>query len=125
MPRRKTTSKKTRRGGNRIMSWARSGMQAAKKHRLISKAGSYLYDKYGRKIMNDRVSNPIARKVVEAGVKAGLARLKQNGYGTRRSGMGTRSGHGTRRSGMGRSGRGTRRSGMGESLAVSNTRMTY
>ena len=112
MPRRKTTSKKTRRGGNRIMSWARNGINAAKKHRLISKAGSYLYDKYGRKMMQDRVSNPMARKVVEAGVKAGLARLKQNGYGTRRSGMGTRrSGMGTRRSGMG-----VRLSGMGERM---------
>ena len=112
MPRRKTTSKKTRRGGNRIMSWARSGMQAARKHHLISKAGSYLYDKYGRKMIKDKVSNPTARKVVEAGVKAGLARLKQNGYGTRRSGMGTRrSGMGTRLAGSG-----TRRSGMGTRL---------
>ena len=103
MPKKRSTVKKglRRRRGGSFVEWAKKAMDLAKKYKVVSKASTYIYGKYGKSMLNKSLAKyPNVRIAADYGVEAGLARLRQSGYGTRRTGMGTRrTGNGTRRTG--------------------------
>ena len=102
MPRKRTTRKRTRRRGAGIRDWARKAHSMIRGKNGYSRALSYGYKKYGKSLVGSRLSKSNAM-LVNAGVQAGLRKLKQKGYGLRCSGMGLRrAGNGLRRAGEGR-----------------------
>lgn len=102
MPRKRTSRKRKCRRGAGIRDWARKAHNMIRSKNGYSRALSYGYKKYGKSLVGSRLSKSNAQ-LVDAGVQAGLRKLKQKGYGLRRSGMGLRrSGMGLRRAGEGR-----------------------
>ena len=101
MPARKTTrhGRGRRRGGSKLSAWANKALGVAKKYKIGSRVGAYAYGRWGKPLLDKKLAGrPNAKKLVDKGVKAALAHLKQKGYGTRRTGNGTRmSGMGSRR----------------------------
>ena len=102
MPRKKTTRKRTRRRGAGIRDWVHKAHNMIRAKNGYSRALSYGYQRYGMPLISSRLSESNAR-LVNAGVQAGLRKLKQQGYGLRRAGNGLRrAGNGLRRAGEGR-----------------------
>ena len=94
MPRKhKTTKRKTRRGGS-IKSWAMKAHNFIKSKNGYSKGLSYAHNRWGKPMIASKLGTSQAA-LVNAGIQAGLAKLRQRDYGL------TRSGNGLRRSGMG------------------------
>ena len=94
MPRKSTTRKSTKRKrrGRGIGRWARKGLAAVKQHKLLSRGATLLNAKYGAQALK-KISNPVVRNIAGQAINYGISKLKQSGYGLRRSGMGlTRTG---------------------------------
>jgi hypothetical protein len=94
MPRKHTKHKTHRRRGRGIMDWAKRAHQTMRKHKGYSTGLSYAYNKFGKNAVAQRLSKSNAA-LVNSGIKAGLSKLRQSGYGL------SRAGNGLRRSGMG------------------------
>jgi hypothetical protein len=72
-----------------------------RKNNGYSKGLSMAYNKYGKNLVNKKLSKSNAG-MVDKGVQMALAKLKQSGYGLRRSGSGLRrTGNGLRLAGSG------------------------
>ena len=92
MPRKHTKHK--RRGGS-IKSWAMKAHNFIKSKRGYSQGLSYAHNRFAKPMIASRLGKSQAA-LVNAGIQAGLSKLRQSGYGLRRSG------NGLRRSGMGK-----------------------
>ena len=107
MPRKHSkTKRRTRRRGAGIRDWIKKAHHVIRSKKGYSRGLAYAYDRWGRAQVGKHVKNPEYAGLVDRGVRAGLAKLRQSGYGLRRSGNGLRrSGNGLRRSGMGEASR--------------------
>ena len=98
MPRkRRTTKKRSRRGGS-LKSWASKAHNFMKSKNGYSKGLTMAYNKYGKPMVNKKLGKHAG--MVDKGVQMALAKLKQSGYGRRGSGL-RRSGNGLRLAGSG------------------------
>ena len=97
MPRKHSkTKRRTRRRGAGIKEWIEKAHHLIRSKRGYSKGLAHAYNRYGKAQVLKHVKNPLYRGLVDRGVRAGLTKLNQAGYGLRRSG------NGLRRSGNGR-----------------------
>jgi len=90
-----------RRRGAGIKDWVKRAHGFIRSKNGYSRGLSHAYNKWGKPLVNSKLSKSNSA-LVQMGVKAGLAKLKQSGYGLRRSGNGLRrAGNGLRRAGNG------------------------
>jgi hypothetical protein len=86
--RRKSTKRKSHRGRG-IREWASKAHAFIKSKNGYSKGLSYAHNRFTKPMLEKRLSKTNA-KIVNQGIQMGLSKLKQSGYGLRRSGMGRR-----------------------------------
>jgi hypothetical protein len=83
----RTTKKRSRRGAG-IADWAKKAHGFMRSKNLYSKGLSYAYNKFGKPFVSKKLGKH--SDMVNKGVEIALNKLRQSGYGLRRTGMGLR-----------------------------------